>query len=133
MSHGYGPIGDDLEDMFPDDVTVERFLEDDNEGNTQYDEANPVTVKARVIGRMRSAPGTDGQEHISNVQAMFPREYGFTVRDRYTLPMRFSLNPADANDVAARQPKPLAIDRSTDEDGAHHQVVYFAVLRVRGF
>jgi len=132
VSHGYGPITDDLYDMFPDRITVEPFVSVDEEGNATY--GTPVlNVPARVIGRTRTAAGPDAQEHVSNVQAMLPGEYGFTANDRYTLPVRFSLNPNDPSDLYARQPRAIAVDRSTDEDGAHHQTIYFAVIRARGF
>jgi len=40
---------------------------------------------------------------------------GATVNDRFTLPARFS----------PLQPLPLAVEHVPDENGPHHEVVYF--------
>ena len=127
----YGPITDDLADMFIDELIVEPFISSDSYGEPIY--GAPRKIPARVIGRTKMAMGADGREQVSNAQAMLPGEYGITTDDRYTIPQRFSANPRDTSDLFSRQPKAIAVDRSTDENGPHHTVVYFSVQRVRGF
>jgi hypothetical protein len=127
----YPPITGELMDMFGDDVIVEPFLSVDSHGVVTY--GPPTTYPARVIGRSRMALDADGREHVSNVQAMFPGEFGLSAQDRYTLPVRFSSAPRDPDNLYGRQPVALAVDRSTDENGPHHQTVYFTLTRSRGF
>lgn len=127
------PITGDLADMFGDEIIVERWLQDDNYGESQYDTANPQTIPARIIGRTRMAIDADGNEQVSNVQAMLPGEYNVSTKDRFTVPLRFSSAPFDPTNLVARQPRALAVDRSSDENGPHHEVVYFTITRSRGF
>jgi hypothetical protein len=125
------PITDDLADMFVDQVIVERFVSVTQSGDASY--GAPETYTARVIGRTRLAMDQDGREHVSNVQAMFPGPYGLTARDRFTLPVSHSANPNDPTDLTARQPQAIAVDRSPDENGPHHEVIYFSNVRSRVF
>ena len=126
------PIYDDLAEMFPDEVTIEPFIGADRYGKPEY--TSPFTVAARVIGRTRMALDADGQERVSNIQAVLKGFFGATPQDRYTVPARFSLNPLDPTDIEARQPRALAVDKETDENGAHHETVYFSTSpRNRGF
>jgi hypothetical protein len=126
------PITDDLIDMFTDEVTVEPFLSVNQAGDVIYGPPE-VYLQVRVIGRSRMAIDSDGNEHVSNVQAMFPGPFGLTARDRYTLPLIYSSNPRDSSDLASRQPQAIAVDRTADENGPHHEIVYFSNVRSRVF
>jgi hypothetical protein len=126
---------DDLLDLMPDVVIIEPYLSQDRFGNATFDVA--FEVPARVIGRTRVAIDTDGNERVSNVQAVLGGNFGATAQDRYTLPERFSVNPqaaTDAEKLIARQPRAIAVDKETDENGPHHETVYFSTSpRNRGF
>ena len=124
---------EELREFFPHDLVIERWLTNNNEGDPQYDEANKFTVKARIVGRTKVVTGEDGREHVSSVQATLDGYYKVSANDRFTLPPEFSTNPHDPNDLVARQPKALAIDRSSDEAGVHHEVVQFSNARIRSF
>jgi len=125
------PIIGELADLFPDDVTIEPYNTADENGDTTYGTA--FTVKARVVGRTKLVADSDGQEHVSSVQAVLAGAYGVTAEDRFTLPARFSTNPRDPSDIAARQPRAIAVDRESDENGAHHETVQFSNSRLRAF
>jgi hypothetical protein len=124
-------IVDDLIEFFPDEMTVERFLGADADGNKTY--GAPFVVKCRIVGRTKDILDEDGDEVVSNVQSTTAGAYNLSSRDRYTLPVRFSADPSDENNLEARQPKALAIDRSTDESGPHHEIVQFSGARIRTF
>jgi hypothetical protein len=127
-----GPITSDLLALFPDTVTVEPYLSEDRFGKASYGAA--FDCPARVIGRTRMTMDTDGQERSSNVQAVLAGSFGVTPQDRYTLPERFSINPLDTSDITHRQPTAIAVDKETDENGPHHETVYFSPSpRLRGF
>ena len=123
----------DLIDFFPDEMTVERWVSQDAHGEPAYDEANPFTIKARIVGRTKLIADEDGEEHVSSVQATTAGAYNLNSKDRFTLPLRFSVNPVDPNDLGARQPLALAIDRSSDENGPHHEIVQFSNARLRSY
>lgn len=118
--------------MAADTVSVEPYVSTDAYGNVTYGPSVNYTV--RVINRTKMVLGYDGKERLSGATIIFFGEYGLTVLDRYTLPVRFSMDkPSDPSDLESRQPQCLAVDRETDENGAHHTTVYFAVSRLRGY
>jgi hypothetical protein len=119
------------EGMYPDEITVEPHTTTDEFGNRQYGTA--FTVKARITGRTKLVLDQDGQERVSSVQASIAGAYNLKATDRYTLPLRYSVNPADPSDLGARQPQALGVDRLPDEHGAHHEIVQFSNARVRTF
>lgn len=125
------PIVGELSELFPDDVTIEPLTSVDENGTPTY--GTSYTVKARMIGRTKLVADSDGQEHVSSVQAVLAGNYGATAKDRFTLPLRFSTNTYDPLDVFARQPRAIAVDNETDENGAHHQTVQFSNARLRAF
>jgi hypothetical protein len=125
------PIAPVLVSMAPDTVTVEPCTGTDVYGTVSY--GDPASYRTRCIGRNRVVFDQDGKERLSGATVVFFGEYGLTVYDRYTLPLRFSAEPNDPDNLEARQPQCLAVDRETDENGAHHTTVYFSVARLRGY
>ena len=119
------------EGMFPDTMTVERHTGTDVEGTKTY--GAPFTTICRIGGRTKTVADSDGRERISSVQATVPAALGLKPNDRYTLPLRFSANPGDPTDLAARQPEALGVDQLSDENGPHHEVVQFSNARIRTF
>lgn len=114
------PITGELLDLFPDVVGWERAkrnvdgsVNEDRYGVRQYEA--PVSLQARVTGRVQIVRGADGQETVSSVQATFPGAFGTSTEDRYTLPARF----------VPRVGQALSVMHATDENGPHHERVYF--------
>lgn len=125
------PIAPVLASMGVDTVTVEPFVSMDEYGKVTW--GAPIDYRTRCLGRSRIVFDIDGKERMSGATVIFFGEYGFTVLDRYTLPLRFSAEPNNPSNLVARQPQCLAVDRETDENGAHHTTVYFSVSRLRGY
>lgn len=117
------PLIADLLDLMVDTVGVEAPGSESETGVVTY--GTQTNVSARVFGRLQDVLGDDGKEHTSRVQATLAGAFGVTVRHRFTLPARFSTNPANTSDLAARQPKAISVKHESDENGAHHEVVYF--------
>jgi hypothetical protein len=103
----------ELSDLFPDTVQVTVRSAPDEEGNTTL--VSVRDLPARVIGKIKTAKDAGGNERMSSVQALFPGVYGLTVDMEYLLPPRF----------VPRNPKAISVGHGTDEDGAHHERVYF--------
>ena len=103
----------DLSDLFPDMLVYTPTTSVDGRGTMTP--GTPVNIQASVVGKVRNVAMPDGQLQISSVQAHLAGVFGVTVQGKFTLPVRF----------VPRSPKPLAVDHATDENGAHHEVVYF--------
>jgi hypothetical protein len=115
-----------LSDMFPDTIIVERRLSVSGTGVEVYDTANPVSMKALIMGRNMMILGQDGKEYVSTLQAIADGVYNVSANDRFTLPERHSRNPQNPSALAGRQPKARSVAKQSDENGPHHEVVYFA-------
>ena len=102
-----------LADMFPDEVLVEPAEEIDGEGTITYGAAVPIPCKCTRGHRL--ARDRNGREQVSTVQAELAGVFNVTADDRYTLPSRFD----------PQQPKAININRETDENGPHHEIVMF--------
>lgn len=108
------PITEELLELCPDEVLVEAPPSTDGFGDPgTYGRVR--RVRARVRGQIRNVRDEGGDLVVSSVHATLMEPVGATVRHRYTLPDRF----------APTQPKPIAVSPATDENGAHHEVVYF--------
>lgn len=107
--------------LMPDEVTVEPHLVSDGAGNPTY--AAGVIVPARVITKRELVRGEDGQERVSRAIAWLASGEVSTA-DRFTLPVRFG-DPRNPSDLAARRPPAIAVDSLSDENGAHHNKVWF--------
>jgi hypothetical protein len=103
----------DLLDMFPHSVVIEPYLTSDGMGKRSYGAA--VTWRARVKGQQKLVRDFAGVEKLSTVNVVFAGVPGVKAKDRYTLPVQF----------VPRQPKAISIDHSPDENGEHHERVYF--------
>ncbi len=106
-------IVDDLADMFPDTVVMETLGTGDRYGAKTVTAS--VSIKAYVSGRETKVRDAQGQMRSSSVHATLAGCYGATPNHQFTLPDRF--NP--------RSPAVIAVMKSTDEDGPHHETVYF--------
>jgi len=107
-------IIDDLIDLFPHEVIVEHFLTSDGMGGSRT-YGDPVIWPARVKGQHKLVKDFAGIEKMSTVNVVFAGVPGAKAKDRYTLPIEF----------VPQQPKAISIDHSPDENGAHHERVYF--------
>lgn len=119
------PLIPSLLDLFPETVTIEPCATEDAIGGRSYGAA--VTVACRITQRVRQVRAETGEERVSTVQLLLAGDYGQTVttKSRYTLPARFAPSAADVADVTLRQPVAVAVGYATDENGPHHQRVYF--------
>lgn len=111
------PIVPALLDMFPDTVQVRTWTGQNSFGVATYAQAPGAGVArtAQVSGRVRQVRTSDGRLVTSTVTVIFAGQFGLTVKDEYTLPVRFS----------PQKPEALAVDHGTDENGSHHETVYF--------
>jgi hypothetical protein len=73
-----------------------------------------VVVRCRIAGRQRKITDYTGVERVSTAQVILAPTPLVSVRDRVTLPVRFS----------PTQPPILRVSSVTDELGPHHQVVW---------
>jgi hypothetical protein len=105
-------IVDDLLDLMPDEIVVTPLT---RTGSGKETAGTPVPFPAHVSGRIQLVKDPDGKIVKSSVQAIVAAT-GLSLTSRFTLPARFT----------PREPLALAIDRATDENGAHHETVYFA-------
>ena len=108
-------IVNDLLEFFPDNVTIETFISSDGMGASAYVPGGGVVWKARVRGQHKLVRNSDGVDQMSSVNVVFAGAPNCSAKDRFTLPVRF----------VPQQPKAISIDSSTDENGPHHERVYF--------
>jgi hypothetical protein len=105
----------DLLDMMPDTIIATPVV------LNGYGEVIPsgevLALPCYVSGRQQLVRDAGGQEVTSNRHAVVGGVNSLTVAGhRYTLPARF--DPRE--DLRA-----IAVKPSSDEDGAHHETVYF--------
>lgn len=108
------PIVDDLLDLMPDEIGVEPYISSDGRGVRSY---GPLVNRVCRIssGHHKIVRDASGQEKVSTIMAVFGGAFNITAKDRFTLPVRFS----------PRQPVPISVVHSSDENGAHHERVFF--------
>jgi len=113
-----------LLDFFPDTVVVEKWLSSDDNGTDTWDVAHPINVPARVTLSMRTERGAGGDEHtVRDLHFVTAGVYNLDSKDRFTLPVRFSLDKSGS--LASRQPRARSVTQKSDENGPHHEKVYF--------
>lgn len=104
----------DLLELFPDTVTYEAPLGHDYMGApTGYDTAQDI--QARCSQRETEVRGADGKLAVSHLTVQLAGVFGVTTKGRWTLPSRFRLT----------HPRAINVYHGTDENGAHHETVYF--------
>lgn len=108
-------IIDDLTEFFVDDMTTREVLTRDMKGRP-LTWSDPVVYKVRIGGQHKVVRDEAGQERVSTLQAWVMGAPGLTIEHEYTLPSRFT-PPA---------PPALSVSQFSDENGPHHEVVYFA-------
>ncbi len=109
-----GSIVAELADMFADTMGWRAWLSEDVMGDPTYEE-DTTNLAVKLSGRIRIVRDTSGQEHVSTVQATIAGVYGVKVADEFTLPA----------DYDPRQPTAIAVKPVRDENGPHHEVVFF--------
>lgn len=119
----FGQIVDELQDLYPDEITIERLEGRAVDGTPTYGDS--LVVSARVSGKIQRVMGTDGNEHVTTVIAWLAGVNNVSTQDRYTLPPRFSRNRLDPDNLQSRQFKAIAVEQVSDENGPHHEKVYF--------
>lgn len=102
----------DLLELLPDTIVVTPVGTFDGFGAETPGTAK--TYRAWVAGRIQQVRMADGKIIRSTVQAIVAGT-GIKVTDVITLPSRFT----------PRQPPIIAVDKATDENGAHHDTIYF--------
>jgi hypothetical protein len=117
------PLTQDLEDLYPDEMTIEPYTGEDEYGSSGY--GIPYIVKAQITGKVRTVIDRGGQETVSMQQAMICGVFGINREDRFTLPPRFSTNPTDPDDLTGRQPKAISVLTQEDENGTAYEKVLF--------
>lgn len=109
------PIVDELIDLFADVIGVETAGVQDGEGTITYGAS--VDRVCRIGGGHMLVRDRDGRQQTSTVQVWIAGSFGLTADDRYTLPAGEGFDPL--------QPKAISIGKWRDEDGAHHEKVFF--------
>lgn len=107
------PIIDDLIDMFADVIGVETAGVPDGEGTITFGPS--VNRICRIGGGHTLVRDRDGRQQVSTVQVWIAGSFGLNADDRYTLPAGFD----------PLQPKAINIGKWRDEDGAHHEKIFF--------
>lgn len=113
----------DLADLFPEAVLVEPCTGEDALGARTYGTA--VSRACRITQRVQRVNDMSGQERVSHLNILLAGDFGYTVKDRYTLPARFAPSSAEVSDVTKRQPVAVSVAYASDENGPHHQRIYF--------
>ncbi len=109
--------------LFPEVIIIEPLATEDAYGSKTYGAS--TSVACRYSQRVMMVRADTGEERVSRVQAVLAGDAGVNVRARFTLPARFSPSTSEAGDVTKRQPVAIAIGYASDENGPHHQRVYF--------
>lgn len=106
-------IYSDLAELFADKVLVSGFVSADELGERSYSAG--VNVPCRITGSHRIVLDREGQQRLSTMQMICKGAYSLTPDDLYTLPARFD----------PRYPQCISVQRHTDENGEHHETVFF--------
>ena len=98
--------------LLADTVTLEAYASQNQYGETTYSAA--TTHACHISGKVQTVTDQAGNERVSRVQVYLGSAAGVTVRDRVTLPTRFS----------PTQPVILAVRHYADEVGAYSETLY---------
>lgn len=106
-------IDPDLLDLFPDVIIMQATTADRYGALTPV--SDPVEIPCYISGDVREIKTREGATRISTVQATLAGVFDATPDHTYTLPSRF----------VPQNPTPIAVQKFSDEDGPHHEVVLF--------
>lgn len=107
---------DDLAELMVDTLRVERLSAETGFGGKTY--GAPENFPCRLKGNHQIIRGTDGEEHLSTVEALMAGVFDLDVEDRFTLvPSAGSFSPAS--------PAAIQVKVVPDENGPHHEKVFF--------
>lgn len=105
-----------LLDLFPDTVRLRNRAATSGFGNESWAAFVSPNPRARIVGKKMNIEGPNGQVIKSSMHVILAGVFDVTVLTEITLPARF----------LPRIPKIVAVRYSTDENGPHHETVYFA-------
>jgi hypothetical protein len=111
------PIVGDLLDLFPDEIVLEHAPAPDNWGDfssSGYTTVSP-NPRARIVDQVVMVKGPNNVEVKSTQHVVLAGVFNVKIDSRITLPSRFEV----------RQPKIVAYKQPTDENGPHHEKVFF--------
>ncbi|MBW2084438.1 MAG: hypothetical protein JRI54_00180 [Deltaproteobacteria bacterium] len=100
----------DFKDFFPHTIVIEPFLGRNDYGEPIYGDA--TSYNARVVGKQKLVRTPSGEEKVSSSQVYIYEISNVSPEDRVTLPDGSS-------------PPILAVAKFPDENGDHHEVVFF--------
>lgn len=107
---------DDLAELMVDTLRVERLVTEDGFGAKTY--GAPEDLPCRLKGQHQIVRGTDGEEHLSTVEALMAGVFELDTEDKFTLvPSAGSFKPAS--------PAAIQVKVVPDENGPHHEKVFF--------
>ncbi len=107
---------DDLAELMVDTLRVERLSAEDGFGAKTY--GAPEDLPCRLKGNHVIVRGFDGEEHLSTVEALMAGVFDLDAEDKYTLlPSAGTFKPVS--------PKAINIKVVPDENGPHHEKVFF--------
>lgn len=101
----------DLHEMFAETIVVSGYAGQDFMGDETWEAG--VELRCHIEGHSRLVRDATGLERVSTVQVYLDGPYGISVKDRVLLPPRFE----------PRDPPIVAVERMTDENGPHHEVI----------
>ena len=102
----------DLQEMFAaETVLVSGWTGQDFMGEDLY--AAGVEYNCHIEGHSRLVRDATGLERVSTVQVYLDGAYNVSVKDKVLLPERFE----------PRDPPIITVERMTDENGPHHEVL----------
>lgn len=107
------PILNDLDELFADIITIEPYTGSDSMGDPTYGSATTWKAKVRSHNMLVRDPG--GREVISTVSVNIKGCPNLSIFDKVTLPADFT----------PRTPDIISIEKHRDENGPHHEKVFF--------
>lgn len=109
-----GSIIPALSDMFPDVVTVRHITGKDGFGRVQgTGSASTIPCKIRATRQMVTSEA--GDQRKATLRLVTAGYFALVETDQFTLPAAYGPSPKS----------PLSVDTKHDENGPHHQTVYF--------
>ena len=112
----------DLIEFFPDVVAWKKLLTTDSGGNNPTYAATATNLQVRISNKLVVVASAGGTEHQSMLHFICAGAVGapgvplgLDAKDEYTLPARF----------ADRTPEAKAVTSASDENGVHHEKVFF--------